>query len=65
MNIVIGHTDNTGTDAVNDSLSRDRTEEIPQFLRVARASPPRAECRSATRMLVQQCDLEANRAPHP
>jgi outer membrane protein OmpA-like peptidoglycan-associated protein len=29
---VIGHTDNTGSDAVNDPLSRDRANAVRQYL---------------------------------
>jgi outer membrane protein OmpA-like peptidoglycan-associated protein len=40
---VIGHTDNTGSDAINDPLSRDRANAVRQYLAQRGVAPGRVE----------------------
>jgi outer membrane protein OmpA-like peptidoglycan-associated protein len=40
---VIGHTDNTGSDAVNDPLSRERANAVKQYLATRGVEPQRVE----------------------
>jgi outer membrane protein OmpA-like peptidoglycan-associated protein len=60
---VVGHTDNTGGDAVNDPLSRDRAEAVRNYLAARGLDPARVTVQGrGAREPVAGNDTEAGRA---